>query len=148
MRPETIFGDTAVAVHPDDDRHRGAVGRTVRVPLTDRVVPIISDASIDPQFGNGALKVTPQHDLLDHEIAKRHPEVEVPPTVLDESARLVGERVPAQFRGLDRDKARAAVTAALKEGGFVVRSERYRHSVARSERSDEIIEPVSPPNGS
>ncbi|HEV2166454.1 MAG TPA: valine--tRNA ligase [Thermoplasmata archaeon] len=141
VRPETIFGDTAVAVHPEDARHQGEVGRSVRVPLTDRVVPVIADASIDPEFGNGALKVTPQHDVLDHEIAKRHPEVEIPPSVLDESAHLVGERVPAEFRGLDREKARTAVTAALAEGGFVVRSERYRHSVARSERSDEVIEP-------
>jgi valyl-tRNA synthetase len=141
VRPETIFGDTAVAVHPADERHRASVGRRVRVPLTDRVVPVIADPGIDPAFGNGALKVTPRHDVLDLEIARRHPEIEIPPTILDEGARLVGERVPLEFRGQDRERARSAVTEALDRGGFITRRERYRHSVAHSERSDEAIEP-------
>ncbi len=141
VRPETIFGDVAVAVHPDDERHRAALGRTVRVPLTDRVVPVIADAAIDRAFGNGALKVTPAHDVLDHEIAVRHPELPVPPSILDEEARLAGDLVPAAFRGLDREKGRAAVTDALESAGFVRRKEAYRHSVARSERSDDVIEP-------
>jgi valyl-tRNA synthetase len=141
VRPETIFGDTAVAVHPDDPRHREAVGRSVRVPLTERDVPVIADSGIDPEFGNGALKVTPRHDLLDHEIAKRHPEVVIPPSIFDESARLVGALVPARFQGLDRGRARAQVTEALREGGFLTRTQRYRHRVAHSERSDDVIEP-------
>ncbi len=141
VRPETIFGDTAVAVHPEDERHQASVGRKVRVPLTDRAVPVITDAGIDPGFGNGALKVTPRHDVLDYEIARRHPEIEMPPTILDEGARLVGEWVPEEFRGQDRDRARSAVTEALDRGGFIRRREQYRHSVARSERSDEVIEP-------
>ena len=141
VRPETIFGDTAVAVHPEDPRHSEAVGRSVRVPLTGRSVPVVADPAIDREFGNGALKVTPRHDLLDFDIAKRHPEVEIPPPILDESAHLVGAFVPSEFQGLDRDRARTAVTDALRRQGFVKRVERYRHSVARSERSDAVLEP-------
>ncbi len=141
VRPETIFGDVAVAVHPDDPRHAGAIGRKVRVPLVDRPVPVIADAAIDRDFGNGALKVTPAHDLLDHEIGRRHPELGAPPTILDEAGRLSGENVPEAYRGVDRAVARELVTTALEAAGAIVRREPYRHSVARSERSDDVIEP-------
>ncbi|MCI4319686.1 MAG: valine--tRNA ligase [Thermoplasmata archaeon] len=141
VRPETIFGDVAVAVHPDDARHAEAVGRSVRVPLTDRVVPVITDPGIDPTFGTGALKVTPRHDLLDFEIQKRHPALPLPPSVLDETGHLEGEWVPPAFRGLDRDKARAAVRDALKTAGLLQKIEPHLHSVGRSERSDAVIEP-------
>ncbi|HEV2231687.1 MAG TPA: valine--tRNA ligase, partial [Thermoplasmata archaeon] len=141
VRPETLFGDVAVAVPPDDERHRDAIGRSVRVPLTDRDVPVISDAAIDPTFGNGALKVTPRHDLLDFEIAKRHPELATPAEILSPSAHLEGAAVPEAFRGLDRDRARRAVTDALEAEGSIARREAYVHSVARSERSDAVIEP-------
>ncbi|HUI38666.1 MAG TPA: valine--tRNA ligase, partial [Thermoplasmata archaeon] len=142
VRPETIFGDVAVAVHPDDPRHLGEVGRTVRVPLTDRVVPVIADPAIDPEFGNGALKVTPRHDLVDFEVARRHPEIGMPPSILDESATLVGDRVPEAFRGLDRDRARVAVTKALREAGALVKTEPYVHTVGRSGRSEAVVEPM------
>ena len=141
VRPETIFGDVAVAVHPDDERYRTLVGREVRVPLTDRSVPIITDAAIDPAFGAGALKVTPRHDLVDYEVFRRHPDLPMPPDILDASAHLTGEWVPETYRGLDRDRARTKALEELEQQGFLLRKEVYRHSVARSERSEAVIEP-------
>jgi valyl-tRNA synthetase len=142
VRPETIFGDIAVAVHPDDDRHRAAVGRSVRVPMTDRSVPVIADALVDPQFGNGALKLTPGHDPLDFQIARRHPELPTAPSVLDAQARLAGPWVPERYRGMDVPAARAATREELSAGGFLEREEAYVHSVGRSERSDAVVEPL------
>ncbi len=141
VRPETIFGDVGVAVHPSDARHAADVGRRVRVPLTDRIVPVIADAAIDPAFGAGALKVTPRHDLVDYEVAQRHPELESPPDILDEQARLVGPWVPREYRGLDVESARSRTTEALTREGLLLRREPYRHAVARSERSDAPVEP-------
>ena len=141
VRPETIFGDVAVAVHPDDARHAADVGRTVRVPMTDRTVPVITDAAIDPTFGSGALKLTPRHDLADHEIAQRHPELPLPPETLDEGAHLEGPWVPAPFRGLDVAAARARAIDELERLGLLLRREPYRHSVALSERSHAPVEP-------
>jgi valyl-tRNA synthetase len=141
VRPETIFGDVAVAVHPDDERYAAHVGREVRVPLTDRTVPVIADPGIDPAFGAGALKVTPRNDLLDYEIAQRHPELPTPPEILDEGARLTGPWVPAEFHGLGVEEARETTTGALEEHGLLLRRVAYRHSVARSERSDALVEP-------
>jgi valyl-tRNA synthetase len=141
VRPETIFGDVAVAVHPDDARHSAAVGRTVRVPLVDREVPVIADPGVDPTFGNGALKITPRHDLLDYEIFQRHPGLPMPPDVIDESGRLVSDWVPEAFRGQDREEARKWVTEALRKSGSIERETPYVHAVGRSERSDAVIEP-------
>ncbi|MFZ1023810.1 MAG: valine--tRNA ligase [Thermoplasmata archaeon] len=141
VRPETIFGDVAVAVHPDDLRYTQAVGKTVVVPLTGRAVPIITDAAVDPEFGLGALKITPRHDPLDYDIFRRHSGIPLPPSVLDSRGRLVGDWVPPEYRGMDREVARSRVVDALTRGGFVERSESYRHSVGRSERSDAVIEP-------
>ena len=141
VRPETIFGDVAVAVHPGDDRYRAFLGREVVVPLTDRKVPVIEDAAIDPEFGAGALKVTPRHDPVDHEVFLRHPTLPMPPDILDESARLTSDWVPAEFRGMDRDEARTKTVEALERAGLLIRREPYRHSVGRSERSDAVIEP-------
>ncbi len=141
VRPETIFGDVAVAVNPDDARHRASVGRTVRVPLVDREVPVVADAAVDPAFGAGALKVTPRHDTVDRDVALRHPELAAAEEIFDDRARLTGPWVPAAFQGLERERARAKVVEALEEGGLLVRREPYRHSVARSERSDAVIEP-------
>jgi valyl-tRNA synthetase len=140
-RPETIFGDVAVAVHPDDARYRDAIGRFVLVPLCHRRVPVIADAAVDPAFGAGALKITPRHDPVDREIAGRHPDLAEPTEIFDEGARLTGAWVPAPFRGLDRTAGRARVLEALARDELLVRTETYRHSVARSERSDEVIEP-------
>ena len=141
VRPETIFGDVAVAVHPEDDRHRTSVGREVRVPMTDRRVPVISDPAVDPAFGAGALKITPRHDLTDREIALRHPELVSPPEIFDESAHLTGPWVPAEFQGMSRGEARERSLELLTQEGLLLRRAPYRHSVARSERSNEVIEP-------
>jgi valyl-tRNA synthetase len=141
VRPETIFGDIAVAVHPDDVRYTDAVGREVRVPLTDRVVPVITDPAIDPTFGAGALKVTPRHDPVDYEVFQRHPELSMPPDILDDRAGLTGPWVPPEFRGMGVEEARAKVCEALAAAGLLVRQESYRHSVGRSERSDALVEP-------
>jgi valyl-tRNA synthetase len=102
----------------------------------------VADSLVDPKFGNGALKVTPRHDVLDFEISRRHPELPMPPSILTEGADLTGEWVPQRFRGMDRDKARTEVTRALESEGVVERSESIRHSVGRSERTDAVIEPM------
>lgn len=141
VRPETIFGDVAVAVHPDDARHADAVGRKVKVPLVDREVPVIADPGVDPTFGNGALKITPRHDLLDYEIYQRHPGLPMPPDVIDADGRLTSEWVPERFRGQDREEARQWVTEALRSGGYLDHEAPYVHAVGRSERSNAVIEP-------
>ncbi len=140
-RPETILGDVAVAVHPSDTRHFAAVGRRVRVPLVDRIVPVITDEAIDPAFGTGALKVTPRHDLVDYEIFRRHPDLVMPAEIFDGRARLHGPDVPAEWQGLDRDLARERAVTELEARNLLVKRERFRHSVARSERSEAIVEP-------
>ncbi len=141
VRPETIFGDVAVAVHPDDPRFHDAIGRNVVIPLTGRTGPVIADSAVDRTFGAGALKITPRNDPLDREIFLRHSELPNPPEILDGSGHLVGDWVPRAYRGLDRDAARKAVRTDLTTERFLLRSEPFRHSVARSERSEAVIEP-------
>ncbi|MCI4372764.1 MAG: valine--tRNA ligase [Thermoplasmata archaeon] len=141
VRPETIFGDVAIAVHPDDARHTAALGREVLVPISRRPIPVITDTAIDPAFGSGALKVTPRHDLVDYEVFQRHPGLPMPPDVIDDRGRLASEWVPAELRGLDRDEGRARTLELLRADGYVLREVAYRHAVARSERSDAVVEP-------
>jgi valyl-tRNA synthetase len=141
VRPETIFGDVAVAVHPDDARYADAIGRFVLVPIAHRRVPVIADPSVDPAFGAGALKITPRHDLVDREIAGRHPDLAAPVEIFDDAARLTGPWVPAEFHGLDRDTARVRILEVLERDGLLVRTQQYRHSIGRSERSNAVIEP-------
>ncbi len=132
-----MLGDTAVAVHPDDERYRHLIGTTVPLPLTDRRIPIIADEHVDPAFGTGAVKVTPAHDPNDFEIGQRH---DLPIlTIIDERARIT---VPGPFEGLDRFDARLAVVAALREEGRIVAEKRpYPHSVGHCSRCDTVIEP-------
>jgi valyl-tRNA synthetase len=141
VRPETIFGDVAVAMHPDDPRSGESVGKFVVVPLSHRRVPVIADRLVDPKFGGGVLKITPRHDPIDREIAERHPELVAAVEIFDDAARLAGEWVPREFRGLDREKARARAAEELEREGVLVRTEKYRHTVGRSERSGAVIEP-------
>ena len=141
VRPETIFGDVAIAVHPDDARYAAQLGREVIVPLSGRRVPIIADPAVDPAFGAGALKVTPRHDLVDHEIGGRHPELPRPPDILDERGRLESSWVPPEYVGLDREEARTRITEDLGRAGLIVREVPFRHAVGRSERSEVPIEP-------
>ena len=136
-RAETMLGDTAVAVHPDDDRYRHLVGKTVELPLTGRRIPIVADAHVDPGFGTGAVKVTPAHDPNDFEIGRRH---DLPVlAVMDERGVITA---PGPFEGLDRFEARPAVVAALREEGRIVREIRpYVHAVGHCSRCSTTVEP-------
>jgi valyl-tRNA synthetase len=136
-RAETMLGDTAVAVHPDDPRYRDLVGKTVRLPLVDRLIPIVADAAVDREFGTGAVKVTPAHDLTDWEIAQRHdlPAVDI----LTEEAVVNAEG--GRFEGLDRYAARREVKAALAELGLLERVTEAPHSVGHCYRCRTEVEP-------
>ncbi|MCU0620817.1 MAG: valine--tRNA ligase [Gemmatimonadales bacterium] len=137
-RPETMLGDTAVAVHPDDDRYRHLVGRTLRLPLVDREIPIVADEAIDPAFGSGAVKVTPAHDPTDFEIGRRHglPSVDV----MTPEARMA-ETVPDDLRGRDRFEARAEVVRRLEALGLLERVEEHLHAVGHCYRCHTVVEP-------
>jgi valyl-tRNA synthetase len=137
-RVETMLGDTAVAVHPDDERYAHLVGRVIELPLVGRRIPVVADSHVDPSFGTGAVKVTPAHDPNDFEIGRRHG---LPmPTILDESGVVTG--TGTRFDGMDRFEARVAVREALAEQGRIVQEVRpYRHSVGHDSRTGAVIEP-------
>ena len=137
-RVETMLGDTAVAVHPDDERYAGLVGSTLEHPLTGRRIPVIADDYVDPEFGTGAVKITPAHDPNDFEMGRRH---ELPmPSIMDVEGRITG--TGTEFDGMDRFVARVAVREALAAQGRIVSEVRpYLHSVGHSERTGEPIEP-------
>ncbi|MGK5685049.1 valine--tRNA ligase [Actinoplanes sp. URMC 104] len=136
-RAETMLGDTAVAVHPDDERYKHLVGTEVELPLTGRRIPIVADEHVDPSFGTGAVKVTPAHDPNDFEIGQRHDLPSI--TVMDERAVVT---VHGPFEGLDRYEARPAVVAALREQGRIVAEKRpYVHSVGHCSRCKTTVEP-------
>ena len=136
-RPETMLGDTGVAVHPDDERYRDAIGKRVRLPLMDREIPVVADDAVDPEFGTGAVKVTPAHDPTDFEIGERHG-LE-PIAILDHEA--VVTEAGGRFAGLDRMEARAAVVDALREEGALVSIEEHHHSVGHCYRCHTVVEP-------
>ncbi|HET6686495.1 MAG TPA: valine--tRNA ligase, partial [Jiangellaceae bacterium] len=136
-RAETMLGDTAVAVHPDDERYAHLVGTEVELPLTGRRIPIVADSHVDPSFGSGMVKVTPGHDPNDFEIGQRHGLPSL--MVLDEQGRITAH---GPFLGLDRFEARPAVVAALREEGRIVAEKRpYLHSVGHCSRCKTVIEP-------
>ena len=136
-RAETMLGDTAVAVHPDDPRYTHLVGKTVELPLTGRRIPIVADEHVDPAFGTGAVKVTPAHDPNDFEIGRRHGLPGI--TVLDEHGVITAH---GPFQGLDRFEARPAVVRALREQGRIVAEKRpYVHSVGHCSRCGTTVEP-------
>ena len=137
-RPETMLGDTAVAVHPSDERYTGLIGRTVDLPLTGRRIPIVADDYVDPEFGSGAVKITPAHDPNDFEIARRH---DLPMLdVLTPDAHM-NDSVPEPFRGLERMEARRRVVEAFEEQGLLERVEDHRHAVPHCYRCGTIVEP-------
>jgi valyl-tRNA synthetase len=138
VRPETMLADTAVAVHPDDERYRDLVGRTAILPLVGRRLPIVADEYVKPDFGTGALKITPGHDPNDFEIGRRHGLDEV--TVIGEDGRM--SQAAGKFAGMTVEEARAAVVAALEAEGRIVAREPHRHEVPVSHRSGERIEPL------
>ncbi len=140
VRPETIFADVAVAVHPEDERFARLVGRRARIPLTDRWVPVIADEAVERDFGTGALKITPAHDPTDFEVGERHG---LPrPSVIDKDARLTGDLVPAEFRGLDRFEARRRVVEALERQGALVGRREHVVPLGLSQRTGEPVEPL------
>jgi valyl-tRNA synthetase len=137
-RPETLLGDTAVAVHPDDSRYQHLIGKKVALPLTDREIPIIADDSIDMEFGSGAVKITPAHDFNDYDMGLRHNLAMI--NILTADAHL-NETVPEAYRGLDRFVAREKILEDLKAQGLLIKTEPHRLKIPRGDRSGVIVEP-------
>jgi valyl-tRNA synthetase len=137
-RPETILGDTAVAVHPDDPRYKKFVGRKARVPMLEREIPIIADEYVDREFGTGALKITPAHDPNDYDIAQRH-NLDII-NILNKDVTINENGGP--YQGLDREECRKKLWADMNAHGMVIKEEPYTLNVPRSQRGGEIIEPM------
>ncbi len=139
-RPETMLGDAAVAVHPDDTRYRHLVGRQVRLPLTGRTIPVIADDYVDPGFGTGCLKITPAHDFNDYEVGRRHALPVI--NIFDARAHLLRwEPVPEKYRGMERYEAREFIVADLDAEGVLHKIEEHVHKVGRGDRSHAVLEP-------
>ena len=138
-RPETMLGDAAVAVHPDDERYRHLIGRKVRLPLADRELPIIADAYVDPTFGSGCVKITPAHDFNDYELGQRHNLPMINIMTLDAA---LNDSVPRAYQGLDRFAAREKILADLDGLGLIERIEPHKLTVPRGDRSNAILEPL------
>ena len=137
-RPETMLADVAVAVHPSDERYKGKVGNTLLLPLLNREIPLIADIYPDPEFGSGAVKITPAHDPNDYEVGVRH-SLEMP-VVLDDGARV--NEAGGPYAGLDRYEARKRIVADLEEQGFLLEVKDHEIALMVSERSGEVIEPL------
>jgi valyl-tRNA synthetase len=137
-RPETILGDTAVAVHPEDERFAEYIGKTARVPMLERPIPIIADERVEREFGTGALKITPGHDPTDYEIGQDHGLEMI--NIMNKDATLNANAGP--YAGLDRFEAREKLWADMKEAGLVIKEEAHTHVVPRSQRGGEIVEPL------
>jgi len=140
-RPETMLGDTAVAVHPDDERYRRFIGRTVILPLLNREIPVIADEYVDPSFGTGAVKITPAHDPNDFEVGKRHGLPAI--TVIGKDAIMTAEAGP--YKGLDRYACREKVIKDLERLGYLVKVEEHTHAVGHCYRCGTVIEPLISP---
>jgi len=137
-RPETMLGDTAVAVHPTDERYKALIGKAVRLPIVNRPVPIIADEYADPEKGSGAVKITPAHDFNDFTVGKRHNLPMI--NVLDDYGRI-NENAPAEYRGLDRFAARKKVVETFEQLGLLRGIEKTRHVVPHGDRSGVVVEP-------
>ncbi|GMH77539.1 hypothetical protein TrST_g5698 [Triparma strigata] len=138
-RPETIWGDTAVCVHPEDSRFKHLVGKRVKVPTMDRTIPVIADDYVDREFGTGALKITPGHDPNDYTIGKRH-ELEIV-NIMNKDATMNGN-VPAQYQNLDRFEARQKIWEDMEATDLAIKAEDHQQRVPRSQRGGEVIEPM------
>ncbi len=153
-RPETVLGDSAVAVHPEDPRYQHLVGKQVRLPLTGRLIPIIADDYVDPEFGSGCVKITPAHDFNDYEVGKRHSLPLI--NILDRNAHVLGEftvltfagyaaqhgeQAPAEYAGMERFEARKAIVAAFETLGLLEKIEPHTLKVPRGDRSGAVVEP-------
>ncbi len=136
-RPETMFGDTAVAVNPDDERYKALVGKEVLLPLTDRKIPIIADQHVDMEFGTGLVKITPAHDPNDFLVGNRHNLARI--NVMNDDGTM--NENAGEFNGMDRFAARKAIVQKLDDEGYLLRTDPIVHSVGHSERSGVQVEP-------
>src|SRR5258706_5458799 len=138
-RPETMLGDVAVAVNPDDERYRALIGTALQLPITERTIPVIADNYVDAAFGTGAVKITPAHDFNDFAVGQRH---NLAPISIFTLTATLNENAPAKYRGMDRYVARKAVLADLRAAGLLVGEKPHRMQVPRCERSGEVVEPM------
>ena len=136
-RPETLLGDTAVAVHPDDERYQALIGKTVILPLVNREIPIIADEYVEQDFGTGVVKITPAHDPNDFEVGNRHNLPRI--NVMNDDATM--NELAGKYEGMDRFAARKTIVKDLEEAGLLVKIEKHLHSVGHSERTDVVVEP-------
>lgn len=137
-RPETMLGDVAIAIHPDDERYQHLIGKKVKLPLTDRTIPVIADDYVDPTFGTGVVKITPAHDFNDYAVGERHQLT--PINIFTPNAQL-NESVPEKYRGLDRFKARTLIVTDLESANLIEKIEAHTLKVPRGDRSGSVIEP-------
>jgi len=137
-RPETLFGDVAVAVHPDDERYRHLIGQKLHLPLTDKTIPILADSFVDKEFGTGCVKITPAHDFNDYTVGERH---NLTPVMIFTASATLNENVPAPYQGLDRFIARNEVVKALDAAGLLAKTENYKITIPRGDRSGSVLEP-------
>ncbi len=137
-RPETMFGDTAVAVNPEDERYRDIIGKTLKLPLTDREIPVIADSYVDKEFGTGCVKITPAHDPNDFEVGRRHGLAEI--TVIEDDATMNGHA--GKYAGMDRYACRKALLSDLEEMGLLVKTEPHVHNVGVHDRCGTTVEPL------
>ncbi len=140
-RPETLLGDTAVAVNPEDERYQGLVGKMLKLPLTDREIPVIADPYVDMEFGTGCVKITPAHDPNDFEVGKRHHLPEI--NILNDDATI--NELGGKYAGMDRYEARAAMVAELEAQGLLVKVEDHSHNVGTHDRCKTTVEPMIKP---
>ena len=138
-RPETMLGDTAVMVHPEDERYKHMIGKMVKLPLTDREIPIIADSYVDLEFGTGCVKVTPAHDFNDYAVGQRHGLPMISILTLDAK---INENAPEKYRGLDRFEARKVIVADLETLGILVKTDKHKLKVPRGDRTNVVIEPM------
>ena len=138
-RPETLLGDVAVMVHPEDERYTALIGKTVKLPLCDRDIPVIADAYVDRAFGTGVVKVTPAHDTNDYAVGQRHQLPIIGVLTLDAA---INENAPAKYQGMDRFVARKAVVADLETAGLLVETKKHKLMVPRCARTGQVVEPM------
>ncbi len=137
-RPETMLGDAAVAVHPDDERYKNLIGKEVLLPLTDRTLPVIADDYVDPEFGTGCVKITPAHDFNDYEMGERHNLEKINIFTVDAA---MNDEAPEKYRGMDRYVARKQIVADLEELGLIDKIDDHKLMVPRGDRSHQVVEP-------
>ena len=138
-RPETLLGDSAVAVHPEDERYQDLIGKTVILPLCDREIPIVADEYVEKDFGTGVVKITPAHDFNDYEVGKRH---DLPMLNILTSDGHINDQAPENYRGLERFKARKQIVADLDAQGLLVKIEKHKVKIPIGKRSGTVIEPM------